>query len=321
MLELTTLKESEKAAELLKDVIVRTPLVPLHSYDTTQNIFLKPETLQPVTSFKLRGVFNAVASFTKEQRQKGLSTFSAGNTAQALGWVAHYFSVSARSVMLDTVPASKIEAIKSYGVEAIILPIEEMRRYVLEHGWEREPYAFIHPWFDHDLRAGHGTIGLEIIADLPDVETVYIPVGGGGLICGVGSALKELKPSVRVVGVEPEACPALYESFQAGKGGFWITMNETICDGVAAPFITNEMYPLLRQVVDDVILVSEKAVKKTMKHLMLRNKMIVEGAGALSVAAAVQESFKDRGKTVCILTGGSIDVDKLTSLLNDPSLD
>jgi len=321
MLELTTLEEIEKAAERLKNVIVHTPLVPLHSYEMKRDIWLKPETLQPVTSFKLRGVFNAVACLTEEQRQKGLSTFSSGNTAQALGWSAQYYGVSARSVMHESVPASKIEAIKSYGVETIILPYEEMRSYVLGHGWESEPYAFIHPWFDHDFRAGHGTIGLEIIADLPDVETVYIPVGGGGLICGVGSALKELKPSVRVVAVEPEACPALYESFQAGKGGFWITVGETICDGVVAPFITEELYPLLRQVVDEVMLISEKAVKKTMKHLMLRNKMIVEGAGALSAAAAIQESFEERGKAVCIVTGGSIDTDKLTSILNDPSLD
>ena len=321
MLKLTSLEETKEAAEGLKGVIVRTPLVPLHSYGIERDIFLKPETLQPVTSFKLRGVFNAVACFTEEQRQRGLSTFSAGNTAQALGWAAQYFGVSARSVMLDTVPASKIEAIKSYGVEAIILPSEEMRHYVLGHGWEKEPYAFVHPWFDHNLRAGHSTIGLEIIEDLPDVETVYIPVGGGGLICGVGSALKELKPSVRVVAVEPEACPALYESFEAGKGGFWITVRETVCDGVLAPFITNEMYPLLRQVVDDVILVSEKEVKKTMKHLMLRNKMIVEGAGALSAAAALQESREERGKAVCLVTGASIDTDKLTAILSDPSLD
>jgi len=195
-----------------------------------------------------------------------------------------------------------------------------MRDYILGHGWESEPYAFIHPWFDHDFRAGHGTIGLEIIEDLPDVETVYIPVGGGGLICGVGSALKELKPSVRVIGVQPEACPALYESFQTGKGGIWVTLSETICDGVAAPWITEEMYPLIKQVVDDVVLISEKAVKKAMKDLMLRNKLIVEGAGALSVAAAVQDPLEKRGNAVCILTGGSIDTDKLVAILNDASL-
>jgi threonine dehydratase len=316
-LELTTLKEVQAAADRLKDVIIRTPLVPLHSYETKWDILLKPETLQPATSFKLRGVFNAVASLSREQRLKGLSTFSAGNTAQALGWTARYFGVSARSVLHDSVPASKIEAIRSYGVETIVLPMEEMRSFVLGYGWEREPYAFIHPWFDHDLRAGHGTMGLEIIADLPDMETVYIPVGGGGLICGVGSTLKQLKPSVRVVGVQPEACPALYESFQKGRG-VMMPMSETISD-IAAP-ITDEIYPLLRQVVDDVILVSEKAIKKAMKHLMLRNKLVVEGGGALSVAAAVQEPLEKRGKAVCILSGGSIDTDKLVAILNDPSL-
>ena len=320
MLELPTLKEIQTAAERLKDVIIRTPLVTLHSYEMKRDILLKPETLQPVTSFKLRGVFNAVASLSKEQRQKGLSTFSSGGTAQALGWAARYFGVSARSVMPEYVPASKIEAIKSYGVEYILLTDEEIRRYVLEYGWEQEPYAFIHPWHNHALRTGHGSIGLEIIADLPDVDTVYIPVGGGGLICGVGSALKELKPAVRVVAVEPEACPALYESFQAGKG-IEITVSETICDGVAVPLITDEMYPLLRRVVDDVVLVSEKAVKKAMKRLMLRNKLVVEGAGALSVAAAVREPFEERGKAVCLLTGGSIDTHKLVAILNDPSID
>jgi threonine dehydratase len=220
--------------------------------------------------------------------------------------------------MRDTVPASKIEAIKSYGVDTILLPSEEMRSYVLGHGWESEPYTFIHPWFDHDLRAGNGTIGLEIIADLPDVETVYIPVGGGGLICGVGSALKELKPSIRVVGVQPEVSPALYEAFQKG-GGVMTIRGETISD-ISAP-IMDEMYPLLRQIVDDFGLVSEKAIKKAMKQLMLRNKLIVEGAGALSVAAAVREPFEKRGKSVCLLTGGSIDTDKLVVILNDPSLD
>lgn len=319
-MKLTTVKETEEAAERIKNVIVRTPLVPLHSYDTKQSIFLKPETLQHVTSYKIRGVFNAVASLSREQRQQGISTVSAGNTAQALGWTAQYFGIHARSLLPDSVPASKLAAIKSYGVEPILRQSDELFSYSMERGWEQEPYTFIHPWFNHDFRAGNGTIGLEIIADLPDVDTVYVPVGGGGLICGVGSILKELKPSVRVVGVEPEACPSLYMSFQAGNA-VQITASETICDGVKVPWVTDEMYPLLKQVVDDVVLVSDKAVKKTLKHLMLRNKLIVEGAGALSVAAVVKEPFEERGKAVCILSGGSIDTDKLVAILNDPSLD
>lgn len=319
MLKLTTVKETKEAAERIRNVIVRTPLVSLHSYDNKRDILLKPETLQPITSYKIRGVFNAVASLSREQRQKGISTISAGNTAQALGWTARYFGISARSMLPDSVPAAKLEAIKSYGVKPILSPSEELFNYSKRRGWEQEPYSFIHPWFDHGFRAGNGTIGLEILADLPDVNTVYIPVGGGGLICGVGSTLKEMKPSVRVVGVEPEACASLHKSFQVGKA-VEITASESICDGVHVPWITDEMYPLLKQVVDDVVLVSEKAVKKALKHLMLRNKLVVEGAGALSVAAALKEPFEDRGKAVCILSGGSIDTDKLVAILNDPSL-
>lgn len=316
MLKHPSLKEVKDAAERIKHVTIRTPLVPLHTYETKQNIYLKPETLQPVTSYKLRGVFNAVASLSKEEREKGLSTFSAGNTAQALGWAAQYYGVSARSVLFDSVPTSKLESIKSYGVETIVLPFEEARNWFLGHGWEQESYTFIHPWFNHDFRAGNGTIGLEILADLPDVDTVYIPVGGGGLMCGVGSVLKELKPSVRVVGVQPEVSPALKMAFKIGRGVEPI-MGETISD-ISAP-IRDEMYPLLKQVVDDVVLVSEKEIKKAVKHLMLRNKLIVEGAGALSVAAAVQESGDARGKVVCILSGGSINTDKLIDIINDPN--
>ncbi len=319
MLELPTLEEIQAAADLIKDVAVRTPLVPLHSYGAKQDIFLKPEILQPITSFKLRGMFNAVAAMSGEERRKGLSTISSGNTAQALGWVARYFGVKARSVMPDRVPASKIETVKSYGTEPIIVTEEELREYIFGRGWEREPYSFIHPWHDHAFTAGTGTRGLEIIADLPEVDTVYLPVGGGGLATGLGGALKALKPSVRVVGVEPEAVPAAYESLRAGKG-VTVEPGETVCDGVAVPFITDEMVPLLRRVLDDVVLVSEKEIKKAMRRLMLRNKMIVEGAGALSVAAATDQNQDKRGKAVCLLTGGSIDTEKLLKILNDPSL-
>jgi len=220
-------------------------------------------------------------------------------------------------VLFDKVPSSKIEAIKSYGVDTVLLPFEEARKWFLGNGWEQEPYTFIHPWFNHEFRAGNGTIGLEILADMPDVDTVYVPVGGGGLMCGVGAILKQLKPSMRVVGVQPEVTPALSEAFKTGKG-FEMILEETISD-ISAP-IRDEIYPLLREVVDDVVLVSEKEIKKAMKHLILRNKMVVEGAGALAVAAALQESFEVRGKSVSIVFGGSINSDKLVSIINDPDL-
>ncbi len=318
MVDLPKITEIREAANRLRQVIVRTPLIPLHRFDTRREILLKPEIHQVVTSFKIRGVFNAVACLSPAERAKGLSTVSAGNTAQALAWVGRYFGVLARSLMPDTAPATKIDAVRQYGGEPVLVPIEEVFRFLKERAWEQQPFAFIHPWTNRNLMIGHGTIGLEIAGDLPEVSSVYVPVGGGGLIGGVGSAIKALKPSVRVVAVEPEGCPALHESFRQGKPA--TVECHTMCDGVAVPYITDEVFPILREVVDDVVLVSESAVKMVIKRLALRNRMIVEGAGALSVAAAIDAQQEDSGQTVCVVTGGSIDTDSLLGILGDPEI-
>ncbi|MHC4429945.1 MAG: pyridoxal-phosphate dependent enzyme, partial [Planctomycetota bacterium] len=273
MIERTILAQIDNAAKRLRDVVVHTPLVPLHGFRERRDILLKLETLQPVTNFKIRGVFNAVAVLPPEERAKGLSTVSAGNTAQALAWTGRHFGVPARSLMPDTAPETKIEAVKRYGGEPVLVPTAEVFRFLKEHGWEREPYAFIHPWTNRDLMIGHGTIGPEILGDLPDVETVFVPVGGGGLIGGVGSALKAARPNVRVVAVEPEGCPALHESLRQDRPAS--VECRTMCDGVAVPYITEEMFPVLREVVDDMVLVSEADVKATIRRLALGNRLIV----------------------------------------------
>ncbi|MCH7591769.1 MAG: threonine/serine dehydratase [Planctomycetes bacterium] len=319
MIDPPTIEEIREAATRLEGVAMHTPLVPLHTFDGPSDILLKLEIHQPVTSFKIRGVYNAVAALSDEQRAAGLSTVSAGNTAQALAWTARRFGVSARSIMPDTAPPTKIEAVRRYGGEPVLVPMSEVFRFLKEHLWENEPYAFIHPWTNRNVMIGHGTIGLEIIEDLPDVDTVFIPVGGGGLMGGVGTALKALKPSVRVIAVEPAACPALHESLKQGKPAS-VECN-TICDGVAVPYMTEEVFPLLRDIVDHVELVSEDAVKATIKRLALGNRIIVEGAGALSVAAALATPANERGKTVCIVTGGSIDTEKLVAILGDQKND
>jgi threonine dehydratase len=303
------------AAERIRGVAQHTPLVPLHSHDARRDILLKLEVHQPVASFKIRGVFNAVATLTATQRQRGLSTVSAGNTAQALAWSARHFGVAARSLMPDTAPRSKIEAVRAYGGEPILVPVEELFRYLQEHGWEEEPHAFIHPWTNPAVMTGHGSIGLEIVADCPDVETVFVPVGGGGLIAGVGSALKALRPAVRVIGVEPEGCAALHASFEAGKPAS--VDCHTMCDGVAVPYITDEMFPLLRELVDEVVRVSESAVASAIRRLAFRNKLVVEGSGALPLAAALATPTRARGKSVCVLTGGNLDAEKLLAILRD----
>jgi len=315
-----TLDEIERAVKTLDGVVVRTPLVPLHGdrgNDPQTPTLLKVETHQRVGSFKIRGVFNAVAMLSDDDRRRGLSTVSAGNTAQALAWAGRHFDVPARSVMPDTAPASKVEAVIGYGGEPVLVPVAEVFRYLREHGWRDEPYAFIHPWTNRDLMIGHGTMGLEIIADCPDVRTVYIPVGGGGLLGGVGSALKALKPDVRLVAVEPSGCPALHASLRAGKPE--TVQCDTICDGVAVPYITLEMFGLLRDLVDDIVLVSEDDVRAAVRRLALREKIVAEPSGALALAAALATPAAERGPTVCIVTGGSIDAATLAGILSGGS--
>ena len=315
MTDRPTIDTIRQAAQRLRDVVIHTPLVPLHCFDPQTDILLKLETLQVVTSFKIRGVFNAVAALSPEERAHGLSTVSAGNTAQALAWTGRYFNVPARSLMPDTAPVTKVEAVRKYGGEPILVPTAEVFRFLKERAWEQEPYAFIHPWTNHNVMIGHGTIGLEIFNDLPEVDTVYVPVGGGGLIGGVAGALKALKPSVRIVAVEPDRCAALHESMRQGRAASIDC--HTMCDGVAVPYMTEEVFSVIHDLVDEVALVSEETVKATIRRLALQNRLIVEGSAALPVAAALATPRAQRGVTVCVVTGGSIDTDKLLAVLGE----
>jgi threonine dehydratase len=306
--------EIEAAATRLENIIVHTPLVPLHSYAEQNGILLKPEVLQPISSFKLRGVYNWAACLTAEERERGLSTFGSGNTAQALGYVGRLFGVSARSILPDFTPDVKIDAIGRYGAEAVVLPEAEALSWLFEAGWEQEPYSFLNPWTDPMMIAGNATMGLEILSDLPDLDTVYVPVGGGGLMSGIGSALRALKPSAKIIGVQSEACPPLRASFEAGRPT-WVEAKPTICEGAALPLVIDRMYPILRDIVYGVAVVSEEEVKAAIRRLALGNKLIVEGAGALSVAAALATPAEERGRSVCILSGGSIDSSRLLDML------
>ena len=315
MIDRPSLNEFKAAAKSLESIIVRTPLIPLRGVDNDTEILLKPEVLQAVNSFKLRGVFNAVASLSAEEKARGVSTVSAGNTAQALAWSARYFGISARSIMPETAPSPKIEAVKAYGGIPILIPMPEVFRFLQEHLWEQEPYSFIHPWTNRQVMIGHGSLGLEIMAEAPDVKAVFIPVGGGGLLGGVGSAIKAVNPSVRIYAVEPEGCPSLRSAVDHGKP---ITVEcKTICDGVAVPYTTDEMFPLLNELIDDVLLVSERAVRAAIKSILWHNKMLAEPAGALALAAALKMSPTDRGKSVCLVTGGSIGADLLMEILQE----
>lgn len=312
---LPSLEEIRAARERIRAVVRHTPLVPAQEGFRVEDVYLKLETFQPVGSFKLRGVFNAVASLPAVERARGVSTVSAGNTAQALAWSARYFGVPARSLMPATAPATKIEAVRAYGGEPVLVPVPEVFRYLKQAGWEKEPFAFVHPWTNANVMTGHGSLGLEILEDLPDVETVLVPVGGGGLLAGVGSALRAVKPGVRIVAVEPEGCPALYRSLEADRP--MEVDCRTICDGVAVPYITAQMFPLVRELTSSVRLVSESKVKAAVRGLALYNKIVAEPSGALAIAAALEMPPAERGKTVCIVTGGGLDAHKLAHMLTD----
>jgi threonine dehydratase len=208
----------------------------------------------------------------------------------------------------------KVRALRELGVETVLVPFEEMADYIFSAGWRDESYAFLHPWTEPAMIAGHATLGLEIIEDLPDVETVYVPVGGGALACGVGCAVGMLNPGTRIVGVQTESYPSLAQSFHAGRP-VWIEPRPTVCDGVAVPFTTDQLYPLLRETVDSVAVVSEERARAAIRVLGSEHQIVAEGAGALALAAAIDTPLEDRGLSICLVTGGNIPAQLLDELL------
>ncbi len=306
------IRDIEEAARRIEGGALRTPLLKYKASTSGQEIWLKAECLQPVGSFKLRGVLNWARSLTRGDLGRGLSTQSAGNTAQALGYVARLLGVPARSLLPDSAPQVKVDGVRSYGVTPVPVPFSALMDYVFDKGWEQEPYSFLNPWGDRAMLAGSGTIGMEILDDLPEVRAVYIPVGGGGLVAAIGSVIKERRPDTEVVGVQSRACPSLAAALGSGRPT-WVEATETICDGTMVPVVVDEMYPLVSSVVDRVVLVSEDDVRRAIAGLAMGNKLVVEGSGAMSVAAALGD--RRDGPVACILSGGSIGPQRLAEIL------
>jgi threonine dehydratase len=286
----------------------------LKTADGERRFHIKSELGQPTGSFKVRGVLNWALSLSDEERAKGFSTFSAGNTALALGHAARMLGTTARSLLPDYVPPNKVQALKEVGVETVLVPFDEMADWVFSAGWKEEPWSFLHPWTEPKMIAGHATIGLELVEDLPEAARVYVPVGGGALVAGVGSALRTLMPETRIIAVQTESYPSLQASFAAGHPQ-WTDHGPTICDGVAVPFTTDQMYPLLREVIDEVVIASEAEVRDAIRLLYLRHGLAVEGAGALSVAAALRDKSTKAIQGVCLVTGGSIEPELLKEIV------
>lgn len=304
-LELAPIEAIRAAAKAQREVVARTPLVPLRTGAgrTADNLLLKLETFQAIGSFKLRGVFHAVQSMPAERCAKGLSTVSAGNTAQALAWCGRRFGVPAYCLMPDSAPASKITAVEQLGGSPRLVPREQVFDFLKQRRWEQEPYAFVHPWIEPAVITGHASLALELVEQASELEAVYVPVGGGGLIAGIASALRALSPATRILAVEPTGCPSLATALEHDHPVE--VPCSTLCDGIAVPYVTEEMFPLLRSVVDRVVLVDEEAVRDAMRLLLYENKLLVEPSGAIAVAAALRDAGDQH--CACVVSGGSVD--------------
>lgn len=293
------------AAERARPRILRTPLVPV------EGALLKAECLQPTGSFKVRGFFAAALALPREKLERGLITVSAGNAAQACAYVAHTLSVPCRVVMYDTAPQPKLDGVKRWGATPVLMPRDEMLEWMDRQGWNDEPEAFIHPFADEEVMAGHGGLGLEVLEDVSDVERVLVPVGGGGLIGGVASAIKGTRPEVEVIGVQSDGYPMWVRTLEAGHPV--AIQPQTIADGTTAPYVASQQ-PLLEEVVDRWLVVPEPRLKSAIPALVASAKLVPEGGGALAYAAL--EQLPPGPETVAVVSGGNIDPKLLASLLS-----
>lgn len=280
-------------------------------------VFLKLENWQKTGSFKPRGALTRIARLTPQERERGLVTASAGNHAQALAWASAAEGVACTVVMPETAPAAKLAATRGYGARVVLEPttmtvISRAQALAAEHG-----YTFVPPFDDPAIVAGHGTTGLEIVEESPDVGTVVVAIGGGGLISGVALAVKATQPDVRVIGVEPVGASAMWESRRAGHAVRLQGVN-TIADGLAAPFAGELNYRLVERYVDDLVLVTDDDIKAAMVLLLERVKILAEPGGAAALAALLTGAAcpRDDRPVVAIVSGGNVDVGRLAHLLS-----
>ena len=275
-----------------------------------EGALLKLECLQPTGSFKVRGFFAAALRLPPDQLRRGLITVSAGNAAQACAYAAKTLGVSCRVVMYDTAPVTKIEGVKRWGATPILMPRDAMLEWLAGERWRSEPESFIHPFAEPEVMAGHGGLGLELLEDVPDLARVIVPVGGGGLICGIASAVKGMRPGVEVIGVQSDGYPLWTRCLEAG--GPVTVKPETIADGTTAPFDAR-MFDLLKECVDRWLTVPEPRLRSAIPELAIAAKVVAEGAGALAYAAL--EQLEPGPPTVAVVSGGNIDPKLLVQLL------
>ena len=307
------LAEIEAARGRIAGSVVRTPLVRLHVEDAPAEIYLKLENLQPINSFKIRGAANAVMLAPASARAKGLVTASAGNMAQGVAWMARELGVPATIVVPDHAPEAKLAAIERLGGRVLKVPYDAWWNIIVTSHLDGLDGLFVHPVQDPAVMAGNGTIGLEILEDLPDPDAVVIPYGGGGLTTGIASAVKSLQPGTKIITAEPDTAAAMAAAFAAGHPAD-VDYRASFVDGSGSRRVLDSMWPLVAPLVDDALAIPVAEVAAAVRTLAERVRVIAEGAGALAPAAALS-GRAGTGKVVCVISGGNINLAKLAEIL------
>lgn len=308
-----TIEEIRAARERIAGVITRTPLIRLlHGVDGVPEIWLKLESLQPINAFKLRGAANAVAMLPVEARSKGVWTISAGNAGQGVAYAARSAGVPCTVVVIETAPETKIERMRALGAKLVKAPFDDCWRAMDERTFPGVEGTFVHPFDDQDFVTGNATVGLEILEDLPQVKTVIAAIGGGGLIAGIGSTMRALAPHVRVLGAEPETAAPGAASFAARSPQVFEAWQASFVDGAGGKSIFPRMWERLQNTVDGSVVVTLDEVKNAMRLAASKTRVIAEGAGALSIAAALRQT---EGPVVAVVSGGNIDLKKFCEIV------
>ena len=312
-----TIDKLFQASLVLKDIIRPTPLVKAYGLAPECNLYLKPENLQHTGSFKLRGSGFKIAMLSEEEKKKGVIACSAGNHAQGVALAASKCGIKSLICLPDTAPISKVEATKNFGADVCLVEgcYDDAYNKALQLRDEMG-YTFVHPFDDENVIAGQGTIGLEILNEVDDLDAVIVPIGGGGLISGIAFAIKSLRPNVKVYGVQAVGAPSMYNAVKAGKIEA-LDKVSTIADGIAVKKPGELTYELVGKYVDEIVTVTEDEIASAILALVEKQKMIAEGAGAVSVAAAMFNKFPIAGKkVVCVVSGGNIDVTSLSRVID-----
>ena len=308
------LSEIQEARKRIARTIVRTPLIRLELGPDFPDIRLKLENQQPINAYKLRGAANAVARLSDSERKRGVWTISAGNAGQGVAYAARQAGVPCAVVVIETAPKSKLDRMRALGAKLFPVPYEVAWKTLEERSFPGADGTFIHPFDDDNFIAGHGTMGLEILDDAPDTAAVIASIGGGGLITGVGSALKALKPEIKIFGVEPETAAPSALSFKMGSPQVFKEWKASFVDGAGGQSTFPRMWERMKPIVDDYFVVGLEETKQAMRLMAEKTRVISEGAGALPLAAALGGEA-GKGPIVAIVSGGNIDLSKFCELI------